>query len=298
MQSMPLSEEDIIINDKISSNYITNELIQKYDQKFNDLYRRIVNINSSIMNKEELIYKENDEIQNKNNTIQILQYTMVLVVLFGVLLIMYSYKKITLTKLFFYSILLFIIYLIVIYINIYSSLSISNTGTYLNNLQVDLVQFYEKNIEDTSGYQCPATCPSITPPPPPNPNQIQTYQQPTLNIDPQTNVWQYGDIPTDLYTSSTTPGTTFYANPPNIPNYSPSEENEPKSFFGTTYPSTTYYQCEWLGGSNTVGLPNIETNTYTTIPCTFRQNFQEVGRYICKQDPNQNGIENCDNVSN
>ena len=226
---MTLPEEDIT-NDYPSNNNITNELIQKYDQKFNDLYRNIVNINSSIMNKEELIYKENDEIQYKNNTIQILQYTIVLVILFGILLMMYSQKNITLTKLFIFSILLFIIYLAVIYITMYSSLSLSNTGKYINNLEVNMAQFYEKNIEPTSGYQCPATCPPITPPPAPSTNQIQTYQQPTLNIDPQTNVWQYGDIPTDLYTSPSIPPNAFYANPTNIPNYGPSAENEPQPF--------------------------------------------------------------------
>jgi len=282
-----------------SNNYITNQLIQKYDEKFNELYKRIVNINSSIMNKEELIYKENDEIQYKDNTIKILQYTMVLVILFGVLLIMYSQKIIDLTKLLIFSIILFLIYLLVIYITMYSSFSYANTGKYLNNLKVELAQFYEKNIEDNSGYQCPATCPPVTPPPPPNPNMIQTYQQPTLNIDPQTNVWKYGDIPTDLYTSPSTPGSAFYANPPNIPNYSPSDENEPQPFFGTTYPATTYYKCQWLGGQNNGGLPNVETNTYTTIPCTFRQNFKETARYICNKDPNQYGLAraNCDNVT-
>ena len=40
-------------------NDITNQLILKYDDKFNQLYDENLNINSSIMNKEELIVKIN-----------------------------------------------------------------------------------------------------------------------------------------------------------------------------------------------------------------------------------------------
>jgi hypothetical protein len=283
-----------------SINYITNELLQAYDQKFNNSYKKIVNINSSIMNKEELIYKENDEIQYKDNVIRILQYTIVLIIVFGGLLMMYGSKKINLFKLILFSIILFIIYLLFIYFKMYSDFSLSNIDKYFKNLKVDMVAFYDTNIESKSGYKCPVNCP-------PNPSfyigetkNIKILNQPTLNIDPQTNVWQYGDIPTDLYTTPSRPGDDFYINPRGIPNYGPNAENEPQPFFGTTYPATTYYECEWLGGNiKGQGLPNNEKNQYTTIPCSFRPNFQEVGRYICNSDPNTSGIDgNCDTVTN
>jgi hypothetical protein len=282
-----------------SINYITNELLQAYDQKFNNSYKKIVNINSSIMNKEELIYKENDEILHKDNVIRILQYTIVLIILFGGLLMMYGSRKLNLLKLILFSIILLIIYLLFIYFRMYSDFSLSNIDKYFKNLKVEMVSFYDTNIESKSGYTCPVDCP-------PNPavydverTNIKTYNQPTLNIDPQTNVWQYGDIPTDLYTSPSTPGNAFYIKPTGIPNYAPNAENEPQPFFGTTYPATTYYECQWLGGTNNGnGLPNQEKNQYTTIPCSFRQNFQEVNRYICNSDPNINGVGNCDQVTN
>jgi hypothetical protein len=125
-----------------------------------------------------------------------------------------------------------------------------------------------------------------------------------LNIDPQTNVWKYGDIPEDLYTSSRVPPNDFYANPMNIPYYTKTIEEElynaPKSFFGAVNPVSTYYQCKWLGGNtNNGGLPNPESTSYSTIPCEYRQNYQEVGRYICTDDPNQNSNISsiCENIS-
>ena len=55
-------------------NSITNQLLAKYDDNFDNLYQSIIRINSSIMNKEEIINKENDEIINKDKIITILQY--------------------------------------------------------------------------------------------------------------------------------------------------------------------------------------------------------------------------------
>jgi hypothetical protein len=89
----------------------------------------------------------------------------------------------------------------------------------------------------------------------------------------------------------------FYNNPSSGINDEYNENNQPESSFGTTYPYTTYYQCQWLGpqGQNS-GLPNNEP-LYTTIPCSYRSNYQETSRYICPQDPNSNGIDSCTDVS-
>ena len=42
-------------------NDYTNELILKYDENFNELYNKKVNIDTSITNKEAIINKTNDE---------------------------------------------------------------------------------------------------------------------------------------------------------------------------------------------------------------------------------------------
>ena len=66
-------------------NDITNELLLKYDDKFNDLYNKKIYLNSSIMNKEELINKINDEIYNKQVNIIQLKYTLGFVVVYCLL---------------------------------------------------------------------------------------------------------------------------------------------------------------------------------------------------------------------
>ena len=286
---MPLPEEDIIVNDNISSNYITNELIQKYDQKFNDLYRRIVNINSSIMNKEELIVKINDEINNKNYTISILQYSIIFSILLGAVIILHGLKKITNSQLIIIIIILFLIYLITIYFGVYHKFYLNNLGKGLRNAKVIMDEYKADLLGILTDYQCPSECPAISSPE--DPALIQGYATPTLRTDPQLNVWKYGDIPTDLWTNNKLKSTNFYVNY-NIPNYNATLEeeiyNSPKSTFGTTYPNSTYYKCKWLGGdNNNNGLPNIENNTYSSIPCTYRPNYSEDGRYICSKDPNK-----------
>ena len=50
-------------------NSVTNELLKQYDMKFNKNYNSIVQVNSSIQNKEELIYKIQSELLYKDRNI-------------------------------------------------------------------------------------------------------------------------------------------------------------------------------------------------------------------------------------
>lgn len=270
-------------------NDITNKLILKYDNKFNQLYDENLNIDSSIMNKEELIIKINDEINNKNYTISILQYSIIFSILLGAIIILYGLKKITNSQLIIIIIILFLIYLIAIYFGVYSKFYLNNLGKGLRNAKVIMDEYKADLLGILTDYQCPSTCPPVEAPQ--NPALIQGYGTPTLRTDPQLNVWKYGDIPTDLWTNDKLKGTNFYTNY-SIPNYNATLEeeiyNSPKSTFGTTYPNSTYYKCKWLGGDNNkYGLPNLENNTYSSIPCTYRPNYSEDGRYICSKDPNK-----------
>jgi hypothetical protein len=285
-------------------NKITNQLILNYDQRFNKNYNKIVEINSSIMNKEELIIKENLELKKKEITISLLKLSIFFIFLFGVVLVMHALKKIDTKKLIIFTIILFVIFLIVARLYAVSLFTGISTEDRINNMKVYMNNYVGDAISEELDLSCPSTCTADNPPPP-NTVDISGYASPTLNIDPQTNVWKYGDIPEDLYTSSKVPPSDFYANPMDIPYYRQTIEEElynaPKPFFGAVNPVSTYYQCQWLGGdTNNGGLPNPESSTtYSTIPCEYRQNFQEVGRYICTDDPNKNsnisGI--CENIS-
>jgi len=278
---------------------VTDLLLSKYDQKFNDSYNKIVNINSSIKNKEELILQQNDEIQNKDNTITILKYTIYLVLILGILLILNLLNKITSNILLISGIVLFIGYLILIYFSIYRSYNQTNMNSTLQKLKVDMDQYVYDITGNVSQYTCPNDCTAISDEEP-NPSMIQTKQTPILNIDRQLNVWKYGDVPEDGYTSDKLPGSTFYTSPSNIPNYNVTDEenqyNSPQSYFGTTYPRTTYYECKWLGGNTNGGLSD-STEQYSTVPCSYRENTEEINRYICTQDPNTSGLDNCTNIS-
>ena len=283
-------------------NDITNELILEYDNKFNKSYNKILDINSSIMNKEELIVKENDEITRKEKNIMSLQILFVFIVLLGVLLIMHAIKKINIQQLFAFSFGLFILYLIITY-NVTSYLFYQySVADRIRDLKIRMDDYIVEEVFDLT---CPAKCPEIEKSEPISKN-IKGYHSPTLRTDPQLNVWELGDMPTDLYTSSTNPGSNFYKNPKNIPNYNETDldklKNRPKPFFKTTYPVSTYYKCKWLGGnSNDIGLPNIENNKYSSIPCNYRPNFEEVSRYVCTKNPNNlnnNDFNNyCDDVT-
>ena len=206
-------------------NSVTNDLLSQYDQKFNELYNTRVKIDSSIMNKEELIIKENDEIQLKDNRITILQYTIGLIILFGVLLAFNALGKIDFKKMIILTIILIIIYLLVIYFSVYYKLTLYNTGKILRNTKVEMDKYIETIVEESNPYQCPKSCPAINPVEPGA--TIQGYSQPTLNIVPQLNVWQYGDLPENLYTTPENPGSTYYSNyDTTAPNYRRTLEEE------------------------------------------------------------------------
>lgn len=270
-------------------NDITNDLILKYDEKFNKNYDKKLDINSSIMNKEELIIKINNEIEKKEINIEILKYSIFFVFFLSILIIFYGLRKFTLGKLFLYIFILLIIYFIFLYINVFRRINKNNLERGLRNIRFEMNKYGGNLLGINQQLQCPSDCPPITPPVE-NPATIQGYVSPTLKTDPQLNVWEYGDIPTDLWTSSKLQGSDFYTNQ-TIPNYNATLEeemmNSPKPFFGTTYPSSTYYKCSWMGGDVSSGLPNLEgDNKYSSIPCSYRPNFTEKGRFICTQNPN------------
>ena len=291
-----------------SINSITNELILKYDDKFNQLHNKILNLNSSIMNKEELIIKEDELISQKESKILALEILIFFIILFGISLILYALKKINIGRLIMYSVAIVCLYLLIIWYYIYSSFNNKSLADKLKSLEVSMKAYtYDKlkktvkNVgEKDFGLKCPAKCPSINNPQP-GKEPLMSYASPTLKTDSQLNVWEHGDMPTDLYTSKRNPGSKFYKKPDNIPEYY-NKKNNPKKVHSTTYPRSTYYKCEWLGGDTNKGdLPNVESKKYSSIPCNYRQNFEEKGRYICLRDPNNLSNEQfkkvCDDVS-
>ena len=301
----------INIPEEDNINYITNNLLLRYDEKFNTYYDKINYLNSSVMNKEEILAKVNQEIILKNITISSLKYSILLVLLLGGLFIAYGIKKIQLNTFIGASIILIILFVIITYYSVKIHLSITNFEKNLRNLKVEMSKYVDEKLADQYMYTCPSDCTdeeNIKV----NINQINTYQQPTLRTDSQVNVWKYGDIPNSTYTSSEINPNNFYNTKDNIPLYRKTleeiSENDPQPAFGSSSFSKTYYQCQWNGATNNLsgkmnnqGLPNIEKNNiYSTIPCSYRPNFSEKGKYICKSDPNNLNTEqfkeSCDTI--
>ncbi len=286
-----------------SLNDITNELLLKYDDNFNTLYNKKLYLNSSIMNKEELINKINDEIYIKEINIVKLNYLIILVILYSILFIAYGMKKINIKALLGLYLILLLIYLFIVNYAIYYILNISGVEKSYNKMKVQMSEFIDNKIANGDNYKCPADCTTNDEQEPGD--TIYGYNQPTLKTDPQLDVWQYGDIPVDVWTSNTKQSKMFYKNYQDIPNYNatPQEElaNQPKPFFGTNFPRSTYYKCQWNGGErNNISMPSMEKSEYSSIPCSYRPNFTENAKYICKENPNTSTAEFstiCEDVS-
>ena len=195
-----------------------------------------------------------------------------------------------------------------IYYEAYRKITIREVKQVIDSIGVEMEDYARSVVaEAVSPYRCPMKCNSKKNKEIDNKNKILSQSSATsvLNIDPQTNVWKYGDIEDDLYTSYKLPPKAFFRTSNNIPLYNVTEqeekENEPKSKFGTTYPVSTYYKCKWNGNiNNTGGLSSEDGDKYSSIPCSFKSNYSEIAKYICLENPNKVGLENakCDEIIN
>jgi hypothetical protein len=272
----------------LSLSNITNELIKQYDIKFNKNYQNIVQVNSSIQNKEEFIYKIQEVIIYKERNIIILQYFTFFVIISCILFLIYALGKMNFKQFMGMVVLIFVILAIACYIHIIYYFNLQSVDARIRGLRVDMKDYAKKVLENRiPDYTCPSTCstkPSeefdIT-----EENDYVNYNKSgeVLKIDPSLDVWKYGDIPINQDLNSME---------------ELDDEDSPQPFFGTTYPKSTYYQCKWLGGNG--GMPNKMkegNNTYSTIPCNYKPNTTQLGRYICDNDPNEVGLQECEEIN-
>ena len=185
-----------------------------------------------------------------------------------------------------------------IYYEAYRKFTVTEVKKEMDKIGVTM-QDYARSLvaESISPYSCPMKCNKKYPEMDESKIKKINYSEnvPILNIDPQTNVWKYGDIPDDLYTSYKLPPSAFFKTPNNIPLYNVTSEeeaeNRPKSKFGSTYPMSTYYKCKWNGDINNTGGLSSEDGKYSSIPCSYKSNYSEEGKYICMDNPNKVGLE-------
>jgi len=272
----------------------TDQLILNYNEKFNKNYDKIVKIDGTIQDKEQLIIKYNEYILKQERNILISKYLIFLFIILGILILLYSYKIINLTYFIGLSILMIIIFIIIIYFSVLHHYNLHNINKRIQGLKVAMKDYSKKLLEDAvPEYTCPANCSK-------NDEEeeeeridiIQRDPGDTLNIDPQLNVWEKGSLPYNKYGIKTT-NTGDNVNPNSLYEIG----DEPRPFFGTTYPKSTYYECEWLGGGTrgASGLPlggPTNKKKYSAIPCSYKPNMMLKNKYICEEDPNKKGIDN------
>lgn len=267
-------------------NSVTNELLKQYDMKFNKNYNSIVQVNSSIQNKEELIYKIQSELLYKDRNIIILQYSIYYIIVWAILFLLYVNGTMVYNQFLSVTIFLFFVFGIACYFHLINYFKMSTIESRVKGLGVIMKEYYDKERDNIiPPYTCPSTCQTI--PEEMDEETVIDYKYDksgvVLNIDPSLNVWKDGDVPVNQDVESLSDLTKI---------------DMPKPFFGTTYPKTTYYKCKWLGGGGARGMPYRmkTTNKFSTIPCEYRPNNTEEARYICTKDPNENGLEDCEKI--
>jgi len=269
--------------DDLNSNLksVTNQLLLEYDNKFNDNYNDIVQLNSSIQNKEELILKTNEVILYKERNIIILQYLLYFTIAFFLVTLLYISRDLRFRDYVLILVLSFLILGVACYMHIARQFSYVTISRKLETLKVAMTKYANKLLkEKVPNYECPNECATKD-----NNDDDDSgdgsfkykNKEGLLKIDPSANVWKYGDVPSgsDLNFEDTI-----------------SEEDSPQPMFGTNYPKSTYYECKWLGNSSTKNMPptmRSQSKKYSSIPCHYRPNNTEVQRWFCEKDPNDLG---------
>ena len=259
-------------------NNVTNQLLNEYNKKFNNNYNDIVQLNSTIQNKEEIIIKTQEVILYKERNIIILQYLLYYTIIIFVLTILFSLKELPLKQYLIILVFLFFVLVIACYVHLTKYFNLYNIGRKLDALKVGMITYAQKVLEDTvTPYECTSQCA--------NKDDTETDEEYNsnfdyentggiLNIDPSLNVWKNGDVPVGTNISD--------LNKIN-------KKDSPQPFFGTSYPKNTYYECKWLGNSSKGNMPidmRQSSKKYSSIPCNYKPNNTEISRWFCEKDPN------------
>lgn len=259
-------------------NSVTNELLNEFNKKFNNNYNDIVQLNSTIQNKEELIIRTQEVILYKERNIIILKYLLYYSLIILILTVLFSLKEIPLKQYLIIASFLFFVLAIACYIHINKYFNLYNIQKKIEALRVAMVTYAQKLLKETvKPYECPTQCTTKD-------DEDDTTDEEsdfnynnlgvTLNIDPSLNVWKNGDVPIDRTTSE-------------LKDINP--EDSPQPFFGNSYPRNTYYECKWLGNTSNGNMPSSmrnSSNKYSSIPCTYKPNTSETARWFCTKDPN------------
>ena len=282
---------------------VTNKLLMEYDTNFNDLYDTKLAIDTGIVNKENIDVDGRLSYDRKNFIINILHFSVYAVIVLSAILIAHAMAKINDKQLLIAIVVLSILYAIgfwAIKKNTDPTVIVQQAAVQIGDNGVKLLKPFFQNT-----YQCPIQCPPLFPTVSSETNEedypdgpmgygskIKSFPHELLRTQSQNNVWVDGDIPNDI---NTTPENynKLYLKPRKLPIYLNNEMQkqaaEPKPFFrGIDKKFATYYKCQNNNGKNN-NIPR-----FSSIPCSYKPNYSEVGRYICSSDPSESSA-NCEN---
>ncbi len=259
---------------------VTNKLLNEYNIKFNENYNDIVQLNSTIQNKEQIIIQINEVILYKDRNIIILQYILYYSISFLLITLFYATKNIPFKQYIIIGIFLAIVFAIACFVHIQRHFSLYKIKKKMESLKVTMLNYTEKLLSDVvKPYQCPTQCKNKdedTDSEDISPDLVYTNNGEILKIDPSANVWKHGDVPAGM----------------NLQTMEEMDsEDSPQPFFGNSYPKNTYYKCKWLGNRG-IGRGNMPNDmkegqsTYSSIPCHYKPNNTEESRLFCQRDPN------------
>lgn len=282
-----------------SLNQVTNQLLGKYDDRFNQLYQTSDLLNQGITNKEELIVQNLYSEEMKDKTIEGLYYLFPFLIIIAVLWILQAKDKLSFKNAIILSILLILIYVFFIYYYVIwdakknIALESAKTGLTMKSWLQSIF------VGTPTDYTCPEDCVNEQS----GSNEemsgedgtVTAYPSVILDRQSSENVWLHGDRSLNLYNAK-------FIQPPYLRkgNYYTEEELkkiQPQPWFKGVNPNgATYYECVYEGaypqGSlkarNTYkdnGIPMIgKQHVFSTIPCNQMSGYQQKGKYICKSD--------------
>ncbi len=284
---------DILENDMDN---INTKLIMNAQKKFNKNYKNIQDKNSSILNKDSLIYSAINDNKNNDKMIGILVNIFVYVLLILLLFFLEKWSIVS-SKISLGICVVGFIALVVNILNKYVKKNDSYISEITKQTGIALEKAFAKNLlpnDVTKEYTCPSQCTKdIEPESESSPSDIPPVESKRIytKSDSSRDVWKYGNIPDTTWTTKYDPHP--YKSPTNIPilrnTFSEELNSEPKPWVsgkGVKSDGGVYYDCIWNGDDKNEYMPYKKAYNKTTIPCNNYPNFITKNTYICNKNNN------------
>lgn len=306
---------------------VSQDLLLKYDSKFNKTLNKMNNMNNEITTKNKMIHQIHNADMMKHRKTQTLLLVLAGLAIITVLLVLYLTKVIPGLFFIIASILVIVFLFMRGYFKYYANAVVDFTSQTASTAQ-DFIDNIDSAMAEaaSSSYSCPATCSNVetseSTTSETDLNYVNIEARPTyLRTDSNRNVWLKGDLPNSTYTINDNKKTyridgtyvtgfgydkQVYQSPSNLQSFrttlSELEKNRPqRKIIPIDKKQGTYYNCSFIGSEyhsemNPNKVPYKTRYKYTTIPCSYYPGFKEDDRLICNSDPRSNSDAQCKKI--